>query len=107
MSILLIIFTVLVILSAIFIYGMYFSKNPKIKNISTILAVALNFVIGYIHFDSFPTNAVVQKVITLVISFAIPIVAIVLYFVKKLNISIFKMIIAASLVGANLYLFFS
>lgn len=94
--------TALVILGTI---GMFFVKKPVVQNITTLVMLVLTLCIGFLTVTSLPTNDILNKVIAIIIAI-IPVLTIALLYYKKINWTIFKLIVVASNIAGAVYFIF-
>lgn len=105
MDILLYIYISSVILTILFICGIFIPKNEFIKTISIIATIILTLLIAYMKFTSFPNNFIWQRALAIAVGI-LPIIPIILLFIKKINKFVFKLIISAILIINVLLLIF-
>ncbi len=82
--------------------GMFYAKNHKLQVKASGLMVILALCVGVISFTSLPSNFTAQRIISIVIGL-IPLLAGLLAYFKKINFTVFKVIVALFTIIVSVY----
>lgn len=105
LSILLIMFIVMAVVSGLGIALLYLVKNPKVKNVMFYFLAIWSMLIAFISATSLPSNFLLQQLIAWAFGF-LAVIAIIIKIMKKDKVNLSYLFVTISILLGLAYLFF-